>query len=40
MKLNRGETRELYHNKGLVVEELISHYGKSERLSVNNTKKK
>ena len=28
---NRKETRELRHNKGLSIEELAAHYGKSER---------
>jgi len=30
--LNREEARELRHNKGLTIEELASHYGKSERI--------
>jgi transposase InsO family protein len=30
-ELNRKEARELRHNKGLSIEELAAHYGKSER---------
>jgi transposase InsO family protein len=30
-ELNREEARELRHNKGLSIEDLASHYGKSER---------
>jgi len=43
-ELKREEARELRHNKGLTIEELASHYGKSERtiyrwLSNDNSKK-
>jgi len=30
-ELDREEARELRHNKGLTIEELAAHYGKSER---------
>ena len=30
-EINSEEVRELRHNKGLTIEELASHYGKSER---------
>ncbi|MBY8984965.1 MAG: helix-turn-helix domain-containing protein [Candidatus Lokiarchaeota archaeon] len=30
-EINSEEARELRHNKGLTIEELASHYGKSER---------